>query len=553
MKTIKRILLLWLFVITVALSGALSSAYGQQFGSIVINEFLASNNSSLLDPDLSQYADWIELYNKSATAVDLGGCYLTDDLSIPKKWQIPVRMVIQAGQYCLFWADGLNENAWGLHTNFKLNKDGEAIGLFNQDGMPIDTLRYGNQITDVSCGRDSANPLIWLYFAQPTPGAANTTVGLETKKQSKPPVFSLAAGFYSNSQTVTLSGPAGGIIHYTTDGSIPTSESPVYQSPLSLTATTIVTARVYEQNLLPGPALTRSYFIDEQSTLPVVSLSADPANLWSNEKGIYNDLNIDQRRDWERPAHIEFFATTNRLSFEKDADIRLFGRTALYLPEKSLSLFLTTPLDYPLFGKGGVERFYSFVLRSSSDDWYLTLFRDAFIQTMIRQNLSLDTQNYRPAVLFINGEYWGIHNIREKYNEDYLAVHHGVDPNNVDLLYIDLRQQGTIEVLAGDPEQYNALINFIKNNDLTSQPNYDQITPSPKLWLVIPVGRTISVYGVPERVTENGNGWYLIWIAVFVINPLILSSKCRKCCPRSRLCCKIRILKNNLSSDLLNI
>ena len=146
MKTIKRILLLWLFVITVALTGALSSACGQQFGSIVINEFLASNNSSLLDPDLSQYADWIELYNKSATAVDFGGCYLTDDLSIPKKWQIPIKIVIQAGQYRLFWADGLNENAWGLHTNFKLNKDGEAIGLFNQDGMPIDTLRYGNQI-----------------------------------------------------------------------------------------------------------------------------------------------------------------------------------------------------------------------------------------------------------------------------------------------------------------------------------------------------------------------------------------------------------------------
>ncbi len=132
MKTIKHILLLLLGGIAMVLTGALSSAYGQQPGTIIINEFLASNNSSLLDPDLSQYADWIELYNNSATAVALGGCYLTDDLSIPRKWQIPIGTVIQAGQYLLLWADGLNESARGLHTNFKLNQGGEAIGLFSQ-------------------------------------------------------------------------------------------------------------------------------------------------------------------------------------------------------------------------------------------------------------------------------------------------------------------------------------------------------------------------------------------------------------------------------------
>jgi hypothetical protein len=475
MKVVNRILSLLFVVTALLISGIPSSISGQEAGTIVITEFLTSNNTSLLDPDFFQYADWIEIYNKGTSAIDLGGSYLTDNLSNPKKWQTPTGTVIQAGQYLLFWADGTDESGNGLHTNFKLNKGGDAIGLFNKDRLPIDTLSYGNQIADVSYGRSSASPSNWLYFPQPTPGAANTTTGFDKKKQSAPPVISLASGFYSGSRSVTLSDPAGGTIRYTLDGSTPTEQSMAYGAPLAVTGNTVLKARVYEPDRLPGPVLTRTYFINEHTTLPVISLTTDPDNLWSNEIGIYNDRNIADRKEWERPAHIELFETNGRSGFSIDADIRLFGRTAIYIPEKSLGIFPTDPLDYPLFGADGVQKFYSFVLRSSSDDWHLTMFRDAFIHTMIRQNLVVDTQNYRPAILFINGEYWGIHNIREKYNEDYLAVHHGADPNNVDLIYIDARTQGGIEVLAGDAEQYNALIDFVENNNLASQANYDRV------------------------------------------------------------------------------
>src|SRR3990172_578342 len=472
MKVVNRVLHIVVAMAAVLLSGALSSINGQEAGTIVINEFLASNNTSLLDPDFSQYADWIEVYNNGATSVDLGGSYLSDDLANPRKWQIPGGTVIQPGGYLLFWADGADEAGNGLHTSFKLDKAGEAVGIFSSAGAPMDTLSFSRQITDVSIGRDVASTSAWLYFSQPTPGAANTSPGLDTKNQSAAPVFSLASGFFSGGQSVTLSSPTGGTIRYTLDGSTPTAQSAAYNSPLSIARNMVLKARVFEPDQLPGPVLTRSYFINEHTTLPVVSLSANPENLWSDEKGIYNNNNIADRRDWERPAHIEFLQTNGRVEFETDADIRLFGRSAIYIPEKSLSFFLSDPLDYPLFGKDGVQKFYSFILRSSSDDWHLTMFRDAFIQTMIRQNLAIDTQNYRPALLFINGEYWGIHNIREKFNEHYLAVHHGVDPNNVDLLYIDARSTGGIEVLEGDASQYNSFIDFVENNSLASQANY---------------------------------------------------------------------------------
>ena len=472
MQKLHRILTQILTVTIMLVSGMLSPAGSQETSGIVINEFLASSHTSLVDPDFSQYADWIELYNPASAAVSLNGLYLTDDLSHPQKWQIPNGTIIQSKGYLLFWADGEDH---GVHTNFKLDKGGEAIGLFGQNGLPVDSIDYGSQITDISYGRDSTNPSNWLYYSLPTPGAANTTDGFEKKTRSDPPVFSLASGFYSGSKTVSLFSHAGATIRYTTDGSIPSDQSAEYESPVSINSNTVLKARVFQSDRLPSQVLTRSFFINEPTTLPVISLSTDPQNLWSDATGIYNDHNIDSRRNWERPAHIEFFESANHFGFERDADIRLFGRTALYIPEKSLSFFLSDPVDYPLFGSNGVQTFYSFVLRSSSDDWHRTMFRDAFIQTMARRNLTIDTQDYRPAILFINGEYWGIHNIREKYNEDYLKVHHGADPDNIDLLFIDVRPQGGVEVLAGDREQYDALLNFMQNNNLASQANYEQV------------------------------------------------------------------------------
>ena len=107
--------LIMLIVITaILLSGASSSVIGQGTGTVVINEFLASNNSSRLDPDFSQYSDWIEIYNWGNTTINLGGYYLTDDHSDPLKWQIPGGIVINAGEFLLFWADGSDDTENGI-------------------------------------------------------------------------------------------------------------------------------------------------------------------------------------------------------------------------------------------------------------------------------------------------------------------------------------------------------------------------------------------------------------------------------------------------------
>jgi parallel beta-helix repeat protein len=449
---------------------------GQTISTVVINEILATNHSSVLDPDYNQYSDWIELYNSGTSSIDLGGSYLSDNPDDPLKWKIPTGTMIPADDRILIWADGMDTAHEGLHTNFKLNNNGETITLVTADGTVIDQVASDTQITDVSFGRKLNSPSEWLYYEQPTPGLSNSTTGIVSNKQSGYVQISPSAGFYHAAQSASVSAASGSDIRYTTDGSTPTATSREYSAPISISSTTVLKARTFAPNLLPGPVETCTFFIGEETHLPVFSLSTDPENLWDNDTGIYVDENIEDRKEWERPATIEFFEVDGRLSFIRNTDMRLFGRTAIYLPQKSLSFFMSNTLDYPLFKDIDLEEFDSFVLRSSSDDWHLTMFRDGFVQKVIRRNMSVGTQSYRPAVLFINGEYWGIHNIREKYNESYLATHYGADPKNVDLLYIDERNSGGVEVLAGDRQHYDAMIAFVENNNLALQENYNQLS-----------------------------------------------------------------------------
>ena len=143
---------------------------------LYINEFMAENDTTIADPDGNGgYPDWIEIYNASGSAVDLGGMYLTDDLTNPTTWRVPEGVVIPAGGYLLFWADN-DEEQGNLHANFQVNREGESIGLFDtaENGYAvIDTVTFDQQTSDVSWGRSPDGSDTWQAFVQPTPGRTN--------------------------------------------------------------------------------------------------------------------------------------------------------------------------------------------------------------------------------------------------------------------------------------------------------------------------------------------------------------------------------------------
>ncbi|MHC4440078.1 MAG: lamin tail domain-containing protein, partial [Planctomycetota bacterium] len=150
---------------------------GDQAGiTLAINELMASNSNVIRDPQ-GQYDDWIEIHNYGPDAIDIGGMYLTDNLSDATKWRIPAgnpaATTIPAGGYLLIWADNDTTDA-GLHANFKLSADGEEIGLFDTDGVTlIDSINFAEQTTDISYGRFPDAGDYWQNFETPSPGAQN--------------------------------------------------------------------------------------------------------------------------------------------------------------------------------------------------------------------------------------------------------------------------------------------------------------------------------------------------------------------------------------------
>lgn len=324
------------------------------------------------------------------------------------------------------------------------------------------------------------------------------------------PVFSHEGGFYESAFDLELrSVQPGTEIYFTMDGSEPTRDSFRYKNPIRiinrendpnqiaglLTAAedwhhpgkvfkgTVIRAIAYDEHGNASDIVTKTYFIHPRGTkrysLPIVSLATNRENLFDHETGIYvtgalyedvspniweNPANYTQRgREWERPAHIEFYEADGTLGFSEDVGIRIHGAASRANVLKSLRVMFRKDygrgrLDYPLFPELPYETFDSFILRTAGNDHDGAYLRDAFMQSLLDET-RLDTQAYRPAILFINGEYWGIHNIRERGDEEYFVEKYGIDKSELDLL------EGNAEVINGTNEHYLALIDMLRRHD----------------------------------------------------------------------------------------
>lgn len=454
---------------------------------ITINEIMASNASTNLDPDYKSFSDWIELYNNQNSTVNIGGYYLSDNKSQPKKWTIPSGTTLAAHSYLLIWTD---KEDTGLHTNFSLNSDGETITLYDRSGTEIvDSITFGEQKSDISCAKMNDT----LYFMNPTPGFSNTKDAITPSKRSKKPAFTKESGFYTNTLSVELTQINNADIYYTIDGATPTKSSLKYSSAIALNKTTVVRARSYDGSFLPSKINTHTYLINEDTTLPVVSIAIDNTYLYDDKIGIYT-LGTDSNgnihdsdpskfrianygQDWERPASFEYFIDKKAV-ISDNVGIKIHGRYSRALAQKSFNIYARGKYDdkyinYPLFpNKPQVEKVKSFTLRNSGGDWGHTMLRDAMTQSLIKDTMSLDYQDYQAAILFINGKYWGIQNIRERSNGELIRSNHDIKTKNMDLLAKTVDRQ---EIYEGDNNHYAAMIAYIETNGVNDTNHYNYI------------------------------------------------------------------------------
>lgn len=364
-----------------------------------------------------------------------------------------------------------------LHTNFKLNKDGEFLGLYAPDGTEVDSLSFAEQVRDVSYGRQPDGGESWCFFAEPTSNAPNDTpcaTGV-----AEPPESSANSGFYKGKITVELTSSEKSEIHYTLDGSTPTESSPLYVEPLALEKTTVVRARAFADGLIPSPVVTRSYLIDENVHLPVLSLVTDPANLWDPEIGIYTEGRhptlpnyMQHGRKWERPVSVEFFEDDHSLGFAVSGGIRIFGGTTREFSKKSFVVYFRKAygqdhLDYQVFPEKGIDRFTSLVIRNAGNDGAdgLPRIRDPLMHALWAEEGDLISAK-RSIFVYINGMPWGIYNLREHIDADYVATNYHI--NHFDLI----TEEKTVK--AGDTANWDATLSFFASRDFATDVNYAQ-------------------------------------------------------------------------------
>lgn len=368
-----------------------------------------------------------------------------------------------------------------LHTNFKISAAGETLFIFDDGGTLVDSLTATNVPTNISIGI-AADDSSRVYFETPTPGFANTSYayqGIITTRVN----FSQLGGLDTFSFRLSGAGPLERI-HYTLDARLPTENDSIYTSPIPIYKNTVVRARIFRDAYLTSPAQTHTYFLDRSHSLPVISLVTDPDNLFDKDYGIYAygdhasselpHFGANFWEDWERPVHFSFYEPNGELGTSFDAGIKIFGAWSRANDQRSFSIFArsqygTDEMKYPFFKELPYDNFQAIILRNSGTDWLNTMMRDA-VMTGLMQDTDLSVQAHRPAVTYINGEYWGFYNIREKVNEHFLASKHGVNPDELDIL-----EQGG-EIVQGSNTGYVNLMNFVRNNSLSPEQNYAYVS-----------------------------------------------------------------------------
>ncbi len=302
-------------------------------------------------------------------------------------------------------------------------------------------------------------------------------------KSNKPVVeldFSVDGGFYDHDLEIELF-TNGTRIYYTTDGTYPNRlEGIRYRKPIQISKTTPIRAVAYKGKY-KSEIIGHTYFIQEPTTdLAVVSIQITPDILFDPETGLYMEGKNPVDSIWSKPGanfwskkeksiNAEIFEPTGECLYRSASGFRLFGGMSRLFPQKSMTVVARDDygekrIRHKLFGKEGLKKFKFLVLRNAGSDFRKAHFRDAFMTSLL-EGWDIEKQDYRPSHVYLNGEYWGIYNIREKINRYFLEDHCDIDKDSVDIMeHRRVRKRGS-------RRHYFDMLQYIEDHDL-SEPNH---------------------------------------------------------------------------------
>jgi hypothetical protein len=431
---------------------------------LMVNE-VSSRNATMYKEGNKDYEDFIEIFNNTGAAVNLNDYYLSTTRTNPTKWRF-FNQTLNAGAYMVVFAD--NEDAYGYsrytdcycffdyqHTNFKISMSGETVYLFNLTGQIVDSLVSGKNLdVNQSVGKALGSNIGQVFFNQMTPNAANTTTGYSLRAGNV--TFSKVGAKYAMGAVpvnVNATCPIGQTVLYTTNCNTPVDgiANPMPSIGLTFDTTTVVRTRCVGVGMLPGLSKTETFIFNDNTTLAVIAISTDSANLWDPAIGILSEgLNpttwqgANYFKEWRRASKVEFFDATGVKRFNKDAAINTDGNSSIAAPKKSLrvnfnhSTLGDSRLAYEMFpsSRPGLASFKNIKVRAGGNVYVASqygggvIFHDGAVQTFAK-NLNVSFAAYRPAVFYLNGKYWGMYEIRERLDAALYKNNLGVNEDSI--------------------------------------------------------------------------------------------------------------------------
>lgn len=371
------------------------------------------------------------------------------------------------------------------HANFKFNKAGGRLYLINADTTIADSVAY----PDMPLGKNwnfgtLPDGSVGFGFADPTPYGLTTAAIMPSRSPSLDTLVEFPpSGFYSTPFAVAL--PENAAVHCEQGGIAPTANSPI-TTALQINKTTVFRCASFIAGAHPGDELTRTYIFEDAPTVPAIFLTADPNSLFNPDSGIYMEGNFAQEKephyganywlDKEIPVTVELLEKgTNKPAFAKHAGLKIFGNYSRQKDKKSVAItfrekYGDSRLKYTLFPEfPELKKFKVFILRNNGGNFENDYIRDR-LASSLSEGLGVDYQRGRFAIVYYNGEYFGIHDIRERSTEYYFETHYGMDPNNIDLIKADNT------VTAGSSVDYVALMDWLETHHLDKEENYNYVT-----------------------------------------------------------------------------
>ncbi len=448
---------------------------------VIISEVMASNGFY----ENGEAYDWIELYNNGKDTADLSGWYLSDSKKDPQKWRFPNGTKLKGGKYLTVFCTGENGIQPGkgdtFYTGYSISASGETLILSDAEGTEVQRVKLPQQYGCVSWGLPSGGGE-YGFFENPTRGRKNEDKAYPVRTDA--PVLTVTGGFYQNRVTVGATGPEGAEIRYTTDGETPSEKSRKMPAEgLTITATTPLRVKAFKGGEVSSATESATYFINDDPRTAIVSLISDNKYLFSKKTGMLvkgSGSIPNYSKGYEYPVHIEYFNAGGQQEISQNGTMTCSGHSARINAQKSIALYArkswgTDRFVFNPFPTRNYTEYKSLLLRAANSDYSATRIRD-IVASSLAEGQGILYQDHVVIQVYINGEYWGHYNLREKINKYFIAAYEGVtaeeDIDSIDIL----ARSGSDEFLQnGDNKEWLELCAFCKKNDLNDPDNLNYV------------------------------------------------------------------------------